>query len=47
MRKRLAADDTGTGLTLGPHPMQFHRQRLSELGVARARDWPDIPSNCH
>ena len=44
-RERLAADYTGTGLTLGPHPMQFHRRRLSQLGVARARDLPDIPSD--
>ncbi|MEK7373071.1 MAG: error-prone DNA polymerase [candidate division NC10 bacterium] len=44
-RERLAADYTGTGLTLGPHPMQFHRRRLSELGVARARDLPDILSD--
>jgi len=44
-RERLAAEYAGTGLTLGPHPMQFHRQRLSELDVARARDLPDIPSD--
>ncbi|MEK7771185.1 MAG: OB-fold nucleic acid binding domain-containing protein, partial [candidate division NC10 bacterium] len=44
-RERLAADYAGTGLTLGPHPMQFHRRRLSQLDVARARDLPDIPSD--
>ena len=34
----LVADYEGTGLTLGPHPMVFHRTRLVRLGVARAAD---------
>jgi error-prone DNA polymerase len=34
----LVADYEGTGLTLGPHPMVFHRARLARLGVARAAD---------
>jgi error-prone DNA polymerase len=34
----LVADYEGTGLTLGPHPMVFHRARLVRLGVARAAD---------
>ena len=34
----LVADYGGTGLTLGPHPMVFHRARLARLGVARAAD---------
>jgi error-prone DNA polymerase len=34
----LVADYEGTGLTLGPHPMVFHRARLVRLGVARAVD---------
>jgi error-prone DNA polymerase len=34
----LVADYEGTGLTLGPHPMVFHRGRLRHLGVARAAD---------
>ena len=44
-RERLVADYAGTGLTLGPHPVQFHRQRLSQLGVARATDLPGLPSD--
>ncbi|MEK7443310.1 MAG: OB-fold nucleic acid binding domain-containing protein, partial [candidate division NC10 bacterium] len=44
-RERLVADYTGTGLTLGPHPAQFHRRRLSQLGVARATDLPGLPSD--
>jgi error-prone DNA polymerase len=34
----LVADYEGTGLSLGPHPMAFHRARLRRLGVARAAD---------
>jgi error-prone DNA polymerase len=34
----LVADYEGTGLSLGPHPMAFHRARLRHLGVARAAD---------
>ncbi|MDP2627341.1 MAG: error-prone DNA polymerase, partial [Candidatus Rokubacteria bacterium] len=44
-RERLVADYMGTGLTLGPHPMQFHRRRLSDLGVARATDLPGLSSD--
>jgi error-prone DNA polymerase len=34
----LVADYEGTGLSLGPHPMTFHRVQLARLGVARADD---------
>jgi error-prone DNA polymerase len=34
----LVADYEGTGLSLGPHPMAFHRARLGRMGVARAAD---------
>src|SRR5438876_1514011 len=34
----LVADYEGTGLSLGPHPMTFHRARLARLGVTRAAD---------
>jgi error-prone DNA polymerase len=38
----LVADCQGTGLTLGPHPMVFHRERLERLRVARAIDLPGL-----
>jgi error-prone DNA polymerase len=38
----LVADCEGTGLTLGPHPMVFHRERLERLRVARASDLPGL-----
>jgi error-prone DNA polymerase len=34
----LVADYEGAGLSLGPHPMTFHRERLERSGVARAID---------
>jgi error-prone DNA polymerase len=36
--ERLAADFHGTGVTVGPHPMAYHRGALSGMGVVRASD---------
>ena len=36
--ERMASDFAGTGLTIGPHPMSFHRQGLALRGVLRAID---------
>ncbi len=36
--EELVADYEGMGLSLGPHPMTFHRAQLDRLGVARAAD---------
>jgi error-prone DNA polymerase len=36
--EELVADYEGMGLSLGPHPMTFHRTQLDRLGVARATD---------
>ncbi len=36
--ERLMADFGGTGLTTGPHPMQYQRPRLREAGVFAARE---------
>ena len=36
--ERMAADFAGTGLTIGPHPMSFHRPALALKGVLRAVD---------
>ena len=38
--ERLVADYSGTGLTVGPHPMTFRRHDLSMRGVLRAIDLP-------
>src|SRR5207245_3467672 len=42
--ERLVADFRGTGMTVGPHPMAYHRGRMEKLGVHRAIDLSQIPS---
>jgi len=34
--ERLIADFRGTGLTVGPHPMAYHRPRMQALGIRKA-----------
>jgi error-prone DNA polymerase len=41
--ERLAADFLGTGVTVGPHPMAYQRDRLAEMGIVRARDLRNFP----
>jgi error-prone DNA polymerase len=38
--ERMTADFAGTGLTIGPHPMSFHRAQMALKGVLRAIDLP-------
>ena len=38
VQERLAADFHGTGVTVGPHPMAYHRNALSRMGIVCARD---------
>ena len=38
LSERIAADYSGTGLTIGPHPMAIIRSSLATRGVARAVD---------
>jgi error-prone DNA polymerase len=40
--ERLVADFHGTGVTVGPHPMTYHRARLSEQNVYRANELPNV-----
>lgn len=42
--ERLSADYTGTGLTIGRHPMHFLRAEMNGLGVTPARDLPKVPN---
>jgi error-prone DNA polymerase len=42
--ERLVADFRGTGMTVGPHPMVYHRARMEKLGVCRAIDLARIPT---
>jgi error-prone DNA polymerase len=41
--ERLVADFRGTGLTVGPHPMAYHRERMDAIGVHKASDLAGIP----
>jgi error-prone DNA polymerase len=40
--ERLIADFHGTGMTVGPHPMAYYRNRLNSIGVLRAMDLAGI-----
>ena len=42
--ERLVADFRGTGLTVGPHPMAYHRERMNAIGIRKASDLPAIPN---
>jgi len=41
--ERLVADFRGTGMTVGPHPMAYHRARMEKLGVRRAIELGKLP----
>jgi error-prone DNA polymerase len=41
--ERLVADFRGTGLTVGPHPMAYHRARMQTIGVRKAEELRHIP----
>jgi error-prone DNA polymerase len=40
--ERLVADFRGTGMTVGPHPMAYHRARMDAIGVRKASDLAGI-----
>ncbi|HET8547500.1 MAG TPA: error-prone DNA polymerase, partial [Bryobacteraceae bacterium] len=42
-KERLHADFSGTGVTVGRHPMSYYREQMNELGVLRAIDLPRTP----
>jgi error-prone DNA polymerase len=42
--ERLVADFRGTGMTVGPHPMAYHRERMDAIGVRKASDLAGIPN---
>ncbi len=42
--ERLVADFRGTGLTVGPHPMAYHRPRMQSLGIRKAIELGHIPN---
>ena len=42
--ERLVADFRATGLTVGPHPMQYRREEMKRMGIYRASDLAQIPN---
>jgi len=42
--ERLVADFRGTGMTVGPHPMSYHRTRMERMGVRRAIELSQLPN---
>ncbi len=42
--ERLVADFRSTGLTVGPHPMQYRREEMKRMGIYRASDLPQLPN---
>ena len=40
--ERLVADYDGTGMTVGPHPLAFHRERMKQQGVRCANELQKI-----
>jgi error-prone DNA polymerase len=45
--ERLVADFRGTGLTIGPHPMAYHRERMNAMGIRKAIELGTIPHGQH
>ena len=42
--ERLVADFRATGLTVGPHPMQYCRAEMKRMGIYRASDLAHLPN---
>jgi len=42
--ERLVADFRATGLTVGPHPMQYRRAEMQRMGIYRACDLAHLPN---
>jgi error-prone DNA polymerase len=42
--ERMVADFRGTGVTVGPHPMTYHRARLQKMGALTAVQLGQIPN---
>jgi len=45
VEERLVADFRGTGLTVGPHPMAYRRERLKQMGIVSASELRKLPHN--
>ena len=43
IEERLVADFSGTGVTVGKHPMAFHRAELKQMGISAASELARLP----
>ena len=44
IEERLVADFRGTGMTVGPHPLAYHRAELKKLGIRSACELERLPN---
>ena len=47
LEERLVADFRGTGMTVGPHPMAYHRAEMKRQGVRPAIELAGLPDGSH
>ncbi len=47
VEERLIADFHGTGMTVGPHPMAYHRAELKRQGIRSAIELIHLPNGSH
>jgi error-prone DNA polymerase len=47
VEERIVADFLGTGLTVGPHPLAYHRAALRAAGVRCASELAKLPDGMH
>jgi error-prone DNA polymerase len=45
--ERLVADFRGTGMTVGPHPMKYHRANMKRQGILAASELERLPDGAH
>src|SRR4029077_1965072 len=45
--ERLIADFNGTGMTVGPHPMRYHRKRMTMQGFRCSTELSSLPNGMH
>jgi error-prone DNA polymerase len=45
--ERLIADFRGTGMTVGPHPMAYHRPEMKRQGIRSAIELRNLPNGAH
>jgi error-prone DNA polymerase len=47
LEERLVADFRGTGMTVGPHPMAYHRAEMKRQGIRSAIELAGLPDGSH